>query len=33
MKRAEESRRKTETGEDNKAPQRNLWQRILHFGK
>ena len=33
MKLAEESRRKTEGGEEKKEPQKNLWQRIIHWGK
>ena len=33
MKLAEESRRKAEDGGEKKAPQKNLWQRILHWGK
>lgn len=32
MKLAEESRRKTEGGEEKKEPQKNLWQRIIHCG-
>ena len=33
MKLAEESRRKTEGGEEKKEPQKNLWQCIIHWGK
>ena len=33
MKLAEKSRRKADGGEDKNVPQKNLWQRIIHWGK